>query len=280
MADIDRILEFIQDKIKKYGYRGAVIGISGGIDSAVTAALTVKAIGSDNVLGLLMPDRDSAKSTINHSKLVANHLGINYKIRKITRVLRSMGVYRLFPPAFLFPRSFQEKWTRKTMDSVSGDPFIDDLLNTGPEKMRKGFAFYRIKHRIRTIYEYFHAERLHYAVIGCANKTEVVTGFYVKYGDDSSDIAPIAHLYKTEVREIAKEIGIPEIIINKAPSPDLMPGVTDEYAINMRYVDLDRILRKIETKDNTINEENPEDVARVKRILDAAKYRTIKSVHL
>ena len=280
MVDIEQITQFIRDFNKEYGYKGAVIGISGGIDSAVAAKLTVDAIGPNNVLGLLMPDRDSAPTTLDHSRLVAEFLGIKYKIRNVTRILRPIGVYRLFPPAFIFPRKFQEKWTRKTMGNVSGDPFIDDLRNTGPQKMRNGFAFYRIKHRIRTILEYFYAEQLQYAVIGCANKTEVVTGFYVKYGDDSSDIAPISHLYKTEVYEIARELRIPEVIINKAPSPDLMPGVSDEYAINMKYVDLDRILQKLDNDDNSLDKEDPVIVERVMKIKEAAKYRTIKSIHI
>lgn len=280
MVDIDKIIQFIQETMAKFGYKGAVIGISGGIDSAVTAALTAKAIGAENIFGLLMPDRDSAKNTLCHSKLVADYLGIKYKVKKLTRTLRSIGVYRLYPPAWIFPRNFQEKWTRKTMEKVSNDPFIDDLYNRGPEKMRKGFAYIRIKHRVRTIFEYYYAEQLQYAVIGCTNKTEAVIGFYVKYGDDSSDIAPIAHLYKSEVYEVARELNIPEVIINKAPSPDLMPGITDEYAINMKYVDLDRILQKIENDDGSIDIENPELVERVKKIKEAAKYRTIKSIHL
>lgn len=280
MVDINQITNFIKENIQKYGYKGAVIGISGGIDSAVTAALTVKAIGPENVIGLLMPDRDSSKETLSHSKLVAKNLGIEYKIHKITRILRTIGVYRLFPPAFIFPRKFQENWTRKTMGAVSDDPFIDDLHNRGPLKMRKGCAYIRIKHRIRTIMEYFYAEQKQYAVIGCANKTEAITGFFVKYGDDSSDFAPIAHLYKSEVYKIARELGIPEIIINKPPSPDLMPGVTDEYAINMKYDDLDRILLKLDKEDKSINQENPDLIVRVKKIMDSAKYRRIKSVHL
>ena len=280
MVNIEKILSFIRVNIEKFGYKGAVLGISGGIDSAVAAALTTRALGSDKIFGLLMPDRDSAKETLSHSKLVAKSLGIKYKIKKITPILRIIGAYRLFPPAFIFPRKFQEKWTRKTMGSVSGDPFIDDLHNTGPEKMRKGFAFYRIKHRMRTMLEYFYAEQLQYAVIGCANKTEAVTGFFVKYGDDSSDIAPIAHLYKSEVYDVAHELNIPEVIINKAPSPDLMPGVTDEYAIDMKYMDLDRILQKLENKDSSIDSEDPKSVERVIKIKEAAKYRQLKSLHL
>ncbi len=280
MVNIDSIIQFIRTNIEKYGYKGAVIGISGGIDSAVAAALTVKAIGADRVLGLLMPDRDSAKDTLTHSKIVANFLGIKFKIKKLNQTLRSIGVYYLFPPAWLFPRKFKERWTRKTMGQVSKDPFIDDLQNIGPEKMRRGFAYIRIKHRLRTIFEYFFAERMQYAVIGCANKTEAVTGFFVKYGDDSSDIAPIAHLYKTEVREVALDLGIPPVIIEKPPSPDLMPGVTDEYAINMKYVDLDRILIKIENNDPSLHDESPELVNRVMQIKDAAKYRYLKSLHM
>jgi NAD+ synthase len=280
MIDTDKIIQFIRENIEKYEYKGAVIGISGGIDSAVAAKLTVDALGKENVFGLLMPDRDSAPTTLKDSKLVAKFLGIKYKVRKLTRTLRSIGIYQLYPPAWIFPRKFQEKWTRKTMGAVSRDPLIDDLHNRGPEKMRKGFAYIRIKHRLRTLFEYFYAERFQYAVIGGANKTEALSGFYVKYGDDSSDIAPIAHLYKTEVYEVARELKIPDVIINKAPSPDLMPGVTDEFALKLKYVDLDRILQKLERNDSSLDLEDPELVGRVKKIKEAAYYRTIKSLHL
>jgi NAD+ synthase len=279
MVEIDKITQFIKDNIKKYGYKGAVIGISGGIDSAVAATLTVHALGSENVLGLLMPDRDSSPTTLKHSIKMAEFLGIRYKIRKLNGILRRIGVYRLFPPTFLFTRKFQEKWTRKTMGSLSKEPFLDDLRNAGPSKFRKGFAFYRIKHRIRMVLEYFYAEQMQYAVIGGANRSEIESGFYVKYGDDSSDIAPIAHLYKTQVWELAQELNIPQFIIDKPPSPDLMPGVTDEYALNMKYVDLDRILQKLEN-DESLESEDSELVNRVKKIKEASKFRSIKSVHI
>jgi len=279
LVNIEQIKDFIKENIKKYGYKGAVVGISGGIDSAVGGKLTVDALGSNKVLGLLMPDRDSAPTTLQDSKMMCNFLGIEYKVIKITGALRKMGVYKLQPPAELFPRKFQEKYVRNIWSSESDDPFLADLQNTGSERILKGQAYYRIKHRIRMLYLYLEAEQRQYAVIGCANKSEFLSGFYVKYGDDSSDIAPISHLHKSEVYEAARMLNIPQRIIDKPPSPDLMPGITDEFALGIKYMEFDRIVKKIE-EGKDISDEPDKLVKRVKLIRDNSHYRRIKSLQL
>ncbi|MHA1602337.1 MAG: ammonia-dependent NAD(+) synthetase [Promethearchaeota archaeon] len=173
---IDPIIEFIQSRMKEYNYKDAVIGISGGIDSAVAGKLVVEALGADRVFGILMPERDSAKITLSDSKLVCNFLGIKYKVKNLSGTLRKMGVYNLQPPAFFIPRSFQEKYVRKIRKSEPGDNFFNDLQNQGTKKYQEGQAYYRIKHRLRMLLLYFEAEQRHAAVIGCANKTEKLTG--------------------------------------------------------------------------------------------------------
>ncbi len=276
---IEKICNFVSNFVDSHGFRGIIIGISGGLDSAVTAALCVKAIGKQRVFGLVLPERDSSKETVKDAKLVCEWLGIPYKVRSITSVLRRIGVYRLFPPAELFPRSLQEKYVLGKWKKLSADPFIDDLLTRGNEEFLKGLAFYRIKHRVRMCLLYFEAEQRGYAVASTENKTEYLTGLYVKWGDDCGDISPIAHLYKTQVFKIAKELSVPERILTKIPSPDLIPGIFDELAFEMSYGELDRILMAIESGDD-LSIFPQEKVNRVRKIVEAARIRNLRNCKL
>ncbi|HPE68627.1 MAG TPA: NAD(+) synthase [Thermotogota bacterium] len=275
-----RIVSFLRQTIEEWGYQGAVVGISGGIDSAVVAALAVQALGKQKVIGLLLPERDSAPSTLADSLLVCNHLGIAHQTHRLSGILRRMGAYSLQPPAGLFPRAFQEKWVRGKWDNVAReDPFLDDLQSQGSEEFLKGLAFYRAKHRVRLCMLYLHAEQRGYAVLGTTNRTELRTGFYVKWGDDSSDIEPILHLYKTQVFALARALQIPESIIQKSPSPDLIPGITDEFALKLSYEQLDDILIAMdEGKD--LSHFDSVHVQRVRSILQAARHRSVRNLHL
>lgn len=274
-------VNFIREIVEKYDFNGCVIGISGGLDSAVVGALCCEAVGSDHVMGLLLPERDSAKNTLRDSKLVCNHLGIRYKVQNIKGILKRMGAYSLKPPATLVPRKFQESYVRKKWEELSQtDTFIEDLEGKGSREFLEGLAFYRVKHRTRMCLLYLKAEQQNYAVMGTSNKTELMTGFYVKWGDDSTDIEPVKHLYKTQIFELAKTLELPPSIIAKAPSPDLIPGITDEFALKIKYQDLDRILMKIENDGKGLENEYKKDVDRVKLILAAAKKRKIKNLGL
>src|SRR6056297_1371347 len=276
----NKCIDFIKNTIEEHEFSGCVIGISGGIDSAVVASLCCEAIGPENVFGLLLPERDSAKSTIEDSKLVCDHLGIQYKIKNIKGILKKTGSYSLKPPASIVPRKIQEKYVRnKWQELAKEDTFIDDLKGKGNQEFLEGLAFYRIKHRIRMCLFYLEAEQRNLAVMGTTNRTELLTGFYVKWGDDSTDIEPIMHLYKTQVYELARELKIPDFIINKSPSPDMIPGITDEFALKIKYIDLDRILMKLQ-KNQALDDEKTEDVQRVKQILKAAEKRKIKNLNL
>jgi NAD+ synthase len=126
---------------------------------------------------------------------------------------------------------------------------------------------------------YYEAEKRGYAVVGTTNKTERLTGFYVKWGDDSSDIEPLLHLYKTQVFELAQLLGVPRRIIEKKPSPDLAPGITDEYAMGIPYMDLDRILQKMESA-VSLEDEDPELVKKVQEIVSAAHVRDMRNLSI
>jgi len=276
---ITQIQSFIQTTISRYHFSGVVIGISGGIDSALTACLAVKALGAHRVFGVLMPDRDSARTTLRDSKLVCEHLQIAYKIISLSPLLRKIGVYRLHPPAKLFPRFIQERYVQNAFRNEREHPYLLDLQNQGSPRFRRGQAFYRIKHRLRNVLLYFEAEQRGAAVLGCTNKTELLTGLYVKWGDDSADISPIAHLYKTEVFQLAEAVGLPVEIIRKPPSPDLVPGLTDEFALGLSYCEIDRILQKIERQESLIDE-NADHVQYLRMISANLSLRKLKSAYL
>jgi NAD+ synthase len=274
----DRIIEFIRKAVLDNNYKGAVIGISGGIDSALVGKLAVESLGKDRVFGLLLPERDSSPETLADSKLVVSYLGIEYKIQKLTGALRGIGTYRLQPPALFIPSGIKEKYVRSKWNALSEDPFLDDLRNRGNEEFSKGLAYYRSKHRMRLVALYLEGEKRNYAVLGTTNRTEKLCGFYVKWGDDSTDIEPIMHLYKTEVYELSRKLGIPEKIIDKAPTPDLVPGITDEFSLRMKYRELDEILERLDTG----KEIDPLDdkTQRVLKILEAAKFRDLRNLSI
>lgn len=268
--------QFIKDTIETYGYKGVVVGISGGIDSAVVAALCVNALGKDRVFGVLLPERDSSKDTIKDSILVCEHLGISYKKISITKAIKAMNAYTINLPSFLLTNRIKEIFVRRKLKTlVNKDVFLDDLSNSGNKEFLASIASYRVKHRIRMCYLYLEAERRNYAVIGTTNRTEYLTGFYVKWGDDATDIEPLLHLYKVDVYKLAKELKIPEKIILKKPSPDLIPGITDEFALGMSYRSLDRILIKID-KGISLEKEDYKKVRKVKEMMRLAKKRELK----
>lgn len=267
-----KIAAFIAECIETYGYRGIVIGISGGIDSAVAAALCVQALGTDRVQGATLLERDSAPETGNDAETVSRHLNIDRRHQDISPVLRKMGVYSLMPSPWFAPRTMQERYTRKRWNEHSEHPYIDELNMRGNDEFRRGIAFYRAKHRARMAMLYMEAEKRGYAVCGATNKTELKTGLYVKFGDDAADVEPLAHLYKTQIHELAAELELPENIRSKSPSPDLIPGLDDERILGVNYDDLDRILQSLEAE-QPLTDEDPETVERVRQMVQAARRR-------
>ncbi|SHH33014.1 NAD(+) synthase [Thermosipho atlanticus] len=274
MIKIEEIVSFIRKTLKENNFSGAVLGVSGGIDSAVVLGLLVKAIEKDKIKCFILPERDSPPDSVKDAILVCEKFGVNYEIKRISKILKALGIYSYYPPASLIPWNIRAKYAKKRWNSYSrhSNPYEMDVSGTEDSEFLKGISYYRAKHRVRMVYLYKEAELRNYAVIGTTNKTEFLTGLYVKWGDDSTDIEPIMHLYKTEVYELAKQLEVPEKIIKKPASPDLIPGLSDEEALGLSYNDIDRILKKLETNES-LQEENPEKVAIVKRLYELGKVR-------
>ena len=248
---------FIREYTDKLEREGVILGLSGGIDSAVIAALCVRALGSEKILALIMPEKDSKKEHTQDALNFARELGIEAKLLDITPYLEELGVYRLFPLDNLFSlgklkrvliRKAYHFYERKTgklpfLESLSG--FKDKEYSS---YLAKGNAYYRTKHRLRMILLYLYGESENRLVVGAANKSEYKIGYFVKHGcDDATDIMPLLNLYKTQVRELARYLNIPAKIIEKPPSPDVMPGLAaDEEVMSISYEKMDLILLALE----------------------------------
>jgi NAD+ synthase len=206
----------------------------------------VGALGASRVSLLFLPERDSNPRSKVDAVSVATALGVPLQTVSITPMLRAVGAYRLVPPAWLVPRSLQERYVRRRYQALQGgqaSAFIRVLRGgDGVEELRRDSAYVRVKHRLRMAIWYYWAEIHNQLVIGNCNLTEKMTGYLVRYGDTGADVEPIAGLYKTQVLQLARFIGIPEAIVAKEPTGDVAPGMTDEFALQMRYELLDQIL--------------------------------------
>lgn len=250
------LTEFIATKVQELEREGVVLGLSGGIDSAVVAALCRKAVGPEKITALIMPEKDSREEHLQDALSLAADLDIKAKVISLTPWLKEVGAYRLFAfnklsflgkPQGKIIRSAYNYYQRKTGET----PFAASLLGLKDKDfasyLKTGNAYYRLKHRLRMVLLYLHGELENKLVVGAANKSEYKIGFFVKHGcDDAADVMPLLDLYKTQVRVLACYLEIPARIIDKAPSPDILPGINDEEAIGLSYRELDLILLALE----------------------------------
>jgi NAD+ synthase len=215
--------------------RGAVVGLSGGVDSAVVAALCARALGKDRVLALFMPERDSSPDSLRLGRAVAEALGIEGLLVDISPGLEGVGCYReqLAAIRSVFPE-YGDGWKCKlTLPSILEGERLNvsrlSVQDPGGEIKSARLplqAYLRLvaatnyKQRVRKMTEYFHADRLNYAVAGTPNRLEYDQGFFVKQGDGAADFKPIAHLYKTQVYQLAAYLGVPEEIRSRPPTTD------------------------------------------------------------
>jgi NAD+ synthase len=236
-----KIVAFISRTVKELGKKRAVLGLSGGLDSAVVAYLCARALSPKRVLGLILPERDSDSHSQMDARRLAQELGIEAEEINLTPVLSALGAYRPIPRVFAQPwlvRAIYKRFKKK-----KGVSYLIHSLGPPTERPEFSFATFALpKLRMRMIMLYQYASRRGCAVIGTTNRTEWEVGHYDRYGDGACDIDPIVHLYKTQVRVLARYLGVPQRIIDKPPSPDLIPGITDEFTLGISYEELDPIL--------------------------------------
>jgi NAD+ synthase len=194
---------FVQTEINRSGFQHAVIGVSGGVDSSLSCYLAVEALGPENVLALRMPYRTSSRDSLEHAQVIIDKLGVKSLTIPITEM-------------------------------------VDPLFEHFPEanRVRRGNAMARA----RMIVLYDQSEAFHGLVIGAGNKTEILLGYTTLYGDSACAINPLGDLYKTQVRQLARDMGIPQEILAKPPSADLWAGQTDEDELGYTYDEVDQLL--------------------------------------
>lgn len=206
---------FIRKEITRVGFKRAVLGLSGGLDSALVAYLTAEALGPENVLAIRMPYRTSSPESLEHAQLVIDALGVRH-------------------------------------DTVDITPMVEPLFERFPDMdaSRRG----NVMARQRMIILFDQSAAWNALVVGTSNKTETLLGYTTIYGDNAAAIQPIADLYKAQVRQLARAVGVPEAIVNKAPSADLWPGQTDEGELGYTYDQADQVLYLLVDRHYTLDD--------------------------
>jgi NAD+ synthase len=300
-GEVERIAGALRTGVlKELRRRGAVIGLSGGIDSSVTAALAVHAFGTKRVLAVFMPERDSDRESLRLGRLVADWLGIQSVTEDIAPALAAAGCYERRDASIreVVPE-FGPGWGCKVAISspLAGDGYnLTHLVVQSPDgrtlKRRMPLDAYlgavaatNMKQRTRKQLEYYHADRLNYAVLGTPNRLEYDQGFFVKNGDGAADVKPIAHLYKSQVYQLAEDLGVPAEICRRPPTTDTwsLAQTQEEFYFSLPYREMDLCLYGLDhgAAASEVAEAahlSPEQVERVWRDI-ASKRRAARYLH-
>ena len=255
----DIISKLKTDVAKKLQRRGGVIGISGGIDSSVCLALSAKAFGPEKVTAIMLPEQDSSDDSKNLALKLANKFNVETLEENITKALDGFGCYERRDEAIArvitdFDPKVDKAKIEIKQDIGKNMPGIFSVTVIKPngeviskllpvKEYLQIVASTNFKQRSRMAMLYYHAERLHYAVIGTPNKHEVEQGFFVKHGDGGADVMPIGHLYKTQVYQLAKHLGVPQEIIDRTPTTDTYTAeqTQEDFFYQMPFIDMDLI---------------------------------------
>jgi NAD+ synthase len=249
----------IRSQVLSLHRRGIVVGVSGGVDSSVVAVLCARALGPDRVHALLMPERDSSSDSLDLGRLLTNAAGVSHTVEELAPILGAAGCYSRQDEAIrtVFPEYGPGYKSKITLPSIlNGDRLnVSELTietptgerktsRMSPDAYRQLVAATNFKQRIRKMMEYYHADRLQYAVAGTPNRLEYDQGFFVKQGDGAADVKPIAHLYKTQVYQLAELLGVPDEICRRPPTTDTfsLPQTQEEFYFALPYQKMDLCL--------------------------------------
>jgi NAD+ synthase len=299
--EVERIGGSLKAYLSKVRRRGVVVALSGGIDSSLVAAVAARTLDPDRVFGLHMPERESSSETLRVSQSVSTALGVRSVVEDITEPLEAFGAYRRRDDAIrlVFPGygpgyrskivlpSVIDSGTYRLYSVVIVD--LDGIESTHrltPQAYLGIVAATNFKQRVRKTFEYYYADRLNYATTGTPNRLEYDQGFFVKLGDGAADVKPIAHLYKTQVYELAAYLGVPKEVLDRPSTTDTysIPQSQEEFYFSLPHQQMDLILYG---KNNGVSLAQvagstgltPEQVERVYHDIDQ-KRRTTQYMHL
>lgn len=296
---VNSITDFIKNEVfEKFQKSGAVLGLSGGIDSAVTCGLCVKSLNPEKILGLIMPERESDPQSQETAENVGKEFNIETKVVDITSILESFGVYekkenivREKFPDFDSECKYRVVVPPKLESSV-GIPYLEILDGKGITHQTKISsseflnltAATSIKHRVRMALLYYHAEKDHLVVAGTTNKSEYMQGYFVKYGDGGSDIEPLVNLYKSQIYQLGKFLNVPNEVMTKDASPDVWSYTTNDeeffYSVPYEIVDLILYGRENNLSINEIQKHSKISIENIEKLLKFQDQKHIKSNHM
>lgn len=246
-----RIEEFILHSMKDLKRDGAVLGLSGGLDSAAAAMLCVRSLGKEKVHLIYMPERDSNPMHGKHAKGLSDHLGSKLGVINISKVIRAANTYKILPiglvPGWKLRRWLVDYGRKNLINHNDERIFVDRLAPEGNSWMARGNAYGMSKHRLRMVLLYQYAEIRNLMVVGAANRTELMTGTFCKWGiDHCADIMPLLHVYRSQLEKMAEYMLMPDFIRNKPSDPDLYPTTINKGELLGGFEIADNILFNLE----------------------------------
>jgi NAD+ synthase len=300
-AETARITEHLRSYLRDVRRKGAVVALSGGIDSSVVAALCVRALGPERVFGLHMPERESSPDTLEISRSVSTAFGFDSTVEDLTAALEAVGAYRRrdesiasvcpeYGPGYrskIVLPSVVDSDSYRLYSVVVMDPQGRTTQHRlTPEAYLGIVAATNFKQRTRKMFEYYHADRLNYVATGTPNRLEYDQGFFVRLGDGAADVKPIAHLYKTQVYQLAEYLGVPESVRSRPSTTDTysLPQSQEEFYFSLPH---DRMDLCLYGKNHGVSHEEiaeatgltPDQVAKVFHDIDQ-KRRSTRYLHL
>jgi NAD+ synthase len=225
---VPRIEDFIRNAMRSLHRDGIVVPLSGGLDSSTVAALCARAVGRENVTGLMLPDIKGSPQAVRFGRLVVKELGIRGRVIDTTTILAAAGAYSFV--ANLVPRRLLSRFVRNTLARPGKNMFLEGIKGGDDPFMRRAFASIYARQRARVVVTFRYADLHGLLVAGSAHKSEDLMGLFVKFGiDDSADIMPLKNLFRSHVLQVARHVGVPSSVIGRTPNPEMLPGVEDKY---------------------------------------------------